>query len=1048
MKLSRLSIRRGVTFTMIYIIAIGFGIYGLGTLKLDLYPDITFPIIGVITQYTGVGPEDIENTLTRPLEESVVSVENVKQITSISSTGTSVIILEFDWGSDMNQGEIDVRRNIDFIRSYLPEEASDPMTFAFDPSMMPIMMLAVSSDRLGMAELRYIMEKQVEPNIERISGIASAYSSGGLKRQIKVLVNPKQLAAYGISIQTIQQTLGMENLQIPGGIIDDEEREYSVKTYGEYTSIDQIQNTVIGNKNGSPIYLKNVARVIDGFKDQTEIVRNNGQDALMLVIMKQSDANTVQAARNVSKELPKIAESIDPSLKFETIFNQADFIEKSLHNLTTTAYQAFFLAFLVLFFFLRHFRSSFIAAISIPVSIIITFFVMNQFGLTLNIISMAGLALAIGMLIDNSIVVLENIFRHKESGKEIRIAADDGTTEVGMAIIASTLTTIAIFVPILFVPGIAGVLFKDMVITIVFSLTMSLLIALTLIPLLSSRFLAKKKKEIRIKLFRAMSRKIGNGIAAMENFYVRVLDYFLGHKKLFLLFIIILIISTVIIYPNVGGEFMSKTDQSSIQVDVERETGASLTTTEKTFNNIERIIREEVPEATNLELSFGSSEGFAGMFGGGSNEGNIRISLPDVKERKRSSFEIENILREKLKDIPGAKITFSSGGMMFGSGGDIEIKIFGYDRKIATTLGDQVEEAISKIDGVVDVTKSYSFPKPELQIHLDRDRISALGLTVFQVSSVIETNVKGKIATRYREGGNEYDVVVRLDEAYRQTKKDLENIFITSMMGQQIPLKNVAQILVGEAAAQINREDQERTVSISCNVAGRDLQSVTRDIEKTLGNINFPADFRWEIGGTAEDLQESFMWLGIAILAAIFLVYMVMASQFESLLDPFIIIFTVPIAIMGAVWGLFLTGTTLSVTALIGFILLVGIVVNNGIVLVDYVNQLREKHGYELWVAILVGGKRRMRPILMTALTTIFAMIPISLELGSGAEMWVGMARAVIGGLTLATFLTLILIPIIYLFFEKKTLKHAIKKGRTAHIEFERPENLDLTTIE
>lgn len=1046
MKLSRIAIKRGITFTMIYIIAIGFGIYGLGTLKLDLMPDITFPVIGVLTQYPGVGPEDIENTLTRPLEESVVSVENVDQINSFSSTGSSVIILKFDWGTDMDQAEIDVRKNIDMIRDYLPEDASDPMTFAFDPSMMPIMMLAVSSDRLGMAELRDLIEKQIEPNIERISGVASVSTSGGLKRQIKVLVNPKQLAAYGISIQTIQQTLGMENLQIPGGIIDDEQKEYSVKTYGEYTSVDQIQNTVIGNKDGLPIYLKNVARVIDGFKDQTEIVRNNGQDALMLTIMKQSDANTVQTVRSVYKELPEIAKKIDPSLKFEPVFDQAKFVEKSINNLKTTAIQAFFMAFLVLFFFLRHFRGSFIAAISIPVSLIITFFVMKQFGLTLNIISMAGLALAIGMLIDNSIVVLENIFRHKESGKEISVAADDGTSEVGMAIIASTLTTVAIFIPILFVPGLAGVMFKDMVITIVSSLTMSLLIALTLIPLLSSRLLAKKKKESRIKLFRTMSNKIENGITAMENIYVRVLDYFLGHKKIFLLFIIILIISTVIIYPKVGGEFMGKTDRSSLSVIVERETGASLTTTGKTFNEIERIIKDEVPEATNIQLSFGSSEG--AMVGGGSNEGKIRISLPDVKDRKRSSFEIENVLREKLKDIPGAKITFSSGGMMTGSDeGDVQIKIFGYDRKVATLLGDQVEAAINKVEGVVDVTKSYSYPKPELQIHLDRDRISALGLTVFQVSSVIETNVKGKVATRYREGGDEYDVVVRLDEAYRQTKKDLENIFITSAMGQQIPLKNVAQILVGEAAEQIDRENQERIVSISCSVTGRDLQSVTRDIEKTLGNMNFPADFRWEISGTAEDLQESFKWLGIAMLVAIILVYMVMASQFESLLDPFIIIFTVPLALMGAVWMLFISGTTMSVTALIGMILLVGIAVNNGIVLVDYVNQLREKQGYDLWTAILVGGKRRMRPILMTALTTIFSMIPLALKLGSGAELWVGMARAVIGGLTLATVLTLILIPIIYLFFEQIALKRAMKKHKCEMKPIGRPEGFDLSKI-
>lgn len=1047
MKLAKLAINRGVTFAMVYLIAIGFGIFGLSSLKLDLFPDITFPVVGVITQYPGVGPEDIENTLTRTLEESVVSVENVENITSISTTGTSVIILEFSWGTDMDQAEIDVRKSLDLVRDYLPNEATDPMTIAFDPSMMPVMIMSVSSDKLGMAEMRELMEKHVEPNVEQIAGVASATTSGGLKRQIKVLVNPQQLAAYGISVQTIQQTLGMENLQIPGGIIDDEYKEFSVKTYGEYTSVDQIANTVVGNKNGTPIYLKQVARVVDGYKDMTEIIRNNGQDAMILVVMKQSDANTVQVARGIQKELPNIVARIEPSLEFRTIVNQAEFIENSINNLTTTAYQAFILAFFVLFFFLRHFRSSFIAAISIPVSIIVTFFVMNQAGLTLNIISMAGLALAIGMLIDNSIVVLENIFRHKEMGKEIRLAADDGTSEVGVAIIASTLTTIAIFIPILFVPGIAGVMFKDMVITIVFSLTMSLLIALTLIPLLSSRFLGKEKRQSRVKFIRNSSEKIGDWIDNVENRYVKILDYFLEHKKLFLCGIVVLLIATLFIFRYVGGEFISRTDQSSIQIIVERETGASLTSTNQTFLKLEEIIKEEVPEATNVQAGLGTSEGLTGILGSGSNEGNIRISLPDVKDRKRSSFEIQDALRERFKDIPGAKITFGSAGMEMGGTGEIEIKIFGYDRKTATTLGDEVEAEIKEIEGVVDITKSYSYPKPEMQILLDRDRISALGLTVYQVSSAIETNVKGKTATLFREGGNEYDVVVRLDEDYRQDKKDLENIYIMSMTGHPVPLKNVARIVVGEAAESITRENQERVVTISCNTSGRDLQSVSRDIQKTMENINFPEGFRWVIGGTAEDLQESFMWLGLAMMAAVVLVYMVMASQFESLLDPFIIIFTVPLALMGAVWMLFITGTTMSVTALIGMILLVGIVVNNGIVLVDYINQLREKQGHDLWVAILIGGKRRMRPILMTALTTIFSMIPLALKLGSGSEMWVPMARAVIGGLTLATILTLILIPIIYLFFEQLALKRAMRKHKIEMKPIGRPDHFDISKI-
>ncbi|MCG2716286.1 MAG: efflux RND transporter permease subunit, partial [Candidatus Marinimicrobia bacterium] len=886
-----------------------------------------------------------------------------------------------------------------------------------------------------------------EPSLERIVGVASAGTTGGLERQIRILIDPRKLAAHGFALQAIIQTLGMENLQIPGGLIDDEYTEYAVRTYGEYTNVDQIRNTVIGVQNGAPIYLKNVAQVIDGYKEQSEIVRNNNQPAIFMFIQKQSDANTVQTASAVLEELPKISEEIGQGIKFNIIWDQSKFIKRSLSNLTNTAVQAFFLASSVLLFFLRHVRSSLVASISIPVSIIITFFVMSQIGVTLNIISMAGLALAVGMLIDNSIVVLENIFRHREMNKEIRIASDDGTTEVGVAIIASTLTTLAIFVPIFFVPGIAGVMFKDMVVSIVCSLSVSLLVALTLIPLMSSRLLGKEKKRSDNKLLRYLDEGIGNFIEATEKWYVRLLDWALGHKKYVFVVIIALIVATIIVFPKVGGEFMPKTDQSFIQARVERETRASLTTTDKTFRKIEKIIEEEVPEADNVQISFGMGEGFAAMFGSGSNRGEINISLPDVKDRKRDSFEIESILRRRFEKLPGTKITMESGGMMFGSGGDIEIKIFGYDRKITTTLGDELEERMKKVDGVVDIIKSYSQPKPEYQIRIDRDRISALGLSVYQVATTIEAAVKGKLATKFREGGEEYDVVVQLDESYRQSKTDLENIFITSLTGAQIPLKNVASIISGEAASQIDREDQERMVSVSCSVTGRDLQSVLKDIEYEIRRMNFPPNYRWEIGGQAEDMQESFMWLGIAIIVAMFLLYMVMASQFESLLDPFIIIFTVPLAIIGAVWGLFLTGTTMSVTALIGMILLVGIVVNNGIVLVDYINQLREKHGHDLWVAILIGGKRRMRPILMTALTTILAMIPIALKLGSGAELWVGMARAVIGGLTLATLLTLILIPIIYLFFEQIALKRAMKKHKCEMKPIGKPEDFDLSKI-
>jgi len=1050
MILSKIAIKRGITFTMAYLIAIGFGLFGLSSLKLDLYPNITFPVIAVMSQYEGVGPEDIEEVLTRPLEQTVTAVENVKKITSNSGAGTSIIIMEFAWGSDMEKAENDVRTNIDFVRDFLPDGSTDPVTFAFNPAMQPIVYLAATSDQLGMAELRRLIEEQVSPLLERIPGVASTDIQGGLERQIRVLVDPHALAAQGFSLQQIVQILRMENLQIPGGIIDETSKEFSVKTYGQYANVEQIENTVIGQKNGVPVYLKNVAHVVDGYKEQRMVLRNNGKSALMLYVMKQTDANTVRVAEDVANELPKIAEKVGNGLVFETVIDFADFINDSISNLSTTIIQASFLAFLVLLFFLRNVRSSIIVAISIPVSIIMTFFVMSQAGITLNIISMAGLALAVGMLVDNAIVVLENIFRFKEDGVPIRKASEEGTNQVSNAIIAATLTTLAVFVPILFVPGIAGIMFNDMAITIVFSLSVSLLVALTLIPLLASRWVRDGTTTIKNKRLKKLSDSIGSFLNKTEQLYLTSLDFFMKRRKTMLIGITALFILTIMLSGKVGGDFLGSADQGFITINVERESGAGLTTTNETFLEVEKLIAEKIPEAENVYLTFGTGDVWSTIFGNaGSNKGQIMITLSDIDDRKRSQFEIEDSLRKHFDFMPGAVISYQDNSGMPGmsADGDISIKIFGYDRAIATAVGNQIADAMGQVENVVDIKKSYAKPSPEYQVHLDRDRISAMGLSVTQVAMAIESSIKGTIATVYRESGKEIDVLVQLDEEYRNSATDLENIFITSPMGSQIPLSNFANIVPGESATTIIREDQERMVSVSCKVSGSDLSTTRQAVEDKIGALSLPQEFRWEIGGTAEDQMESFGYLGLALLAAVLLVYMVMASLFESLLNPFIIIFTIPLAFIGVIWGLIITGTTLTITALIGGMLLIGIVVNNGIVLIDYINQLREKHDYELWKAVMVGGKRRLRPILLTALTTIFSMMPLALELGSGAEIWSPMARAVIGGLTASTFFTLIIIPVLYFIIERILLRRKMKKGKIEKFVIRRPEDVDLSEL-
>ena len=1034
MKMTEVAIRRGVTFAMIYLIAVGFGLFSLMRLKLDLYPKLEFPVIAIITQYTGVGPFDIETVVTRPIEEVVATVENVEKITSQTSQGLSLILLEFDWGTDMNQAEIDVRNAMEWVRDFLPDDVRDPLIFAFDPSQQPILYFAVTSPFHGQAELRKISEHEIEPRIERIPGVASAFTSGGMAREIKVLVDPIRLRAHHLSIEQVKRALQLNNLQVPSGFIDNEFQEFTIQTTGEYRSLEEIENTSIATIAGSTVRIKDVARVEDGFKEQRQRILTNNKPAVMLWVQKQSDANTVQVCKEVVKQIPKIEEELPRGVKLELFFDNSTFIRRSMSNLGNTALQATFLAFAVLLFFLRNIRSSLIVALSIPISIIVTFAVMDQAGLTLNIISMAGLALAVGLLVDNSIVVLESIFRYREKGDDSREAANKGTSEVAMAITASTLTTLAVFVPILFVPGLAGEMFNEMVVTICFSLAVSLVVALTLIPLLSTRFLHVKREQGHSGWTTRLGTRVGEWILSWQSFYGRVLRWSLGHRKTVLLSTLVLFIVSMFVLMGRGGEFLPEPDDGFIAISVDRTPGISLTQMEKTILKVNQIIDELVPEKELTFSSFGQGEGIFALFSArGASQGDVNIRLPRSAERKRSEDEIKEALRKPFSRIPDAKISFTDRGMqaMFGNAGDIVINIIGHDLAVAEALANEIEAKVKKIENVVHTETSIKEARPELLIKLDRQRIADLGLSTAQVGQIVSTSILGSVVTRFRDRGDEYDVRVQLDKPYRQNKEDLENILIMTPSGRQVPLRSIASVEYSKSPQEITREDQERFVSINIDIKGRNLRKVTNQVMRVIKQTPIPNDFRIELGGTAEDMQESFMYLGLAMLVAILLTYMVMASQFESFVDPFIILFTIPLSLIGVAWGLLITGTTLSVMALVGIVMLVGIVVNNGIVLVSYINQLRER-GLGLYEAIVEGGLVRMRPVLMTAATTILAMFPLALGIGESGESWAPMARSVMGGLTVAAILTLVIVPVIYAsletFAEKRRAKRAARK--------------------
>ncbi len=1015
MSLSSLSIKRSVTFAMIYIFVVGFGLFGLARLKIDLYPDISFPVIAIITTYTGVAPADMETLVTKPIEEAVASVENIKHIRSQSKLGASLVLAEFEWGIDLDKSEKDIRNNVDFIRESLPDEATEPLIVAFDPQKMPILFMSVSGPT-GPAELRELGKRQIKPALERIVGVASAETAGGLKRQIQVQIDPARLHAQGLSVDMIISALRRENLQVPGGKLDEGETEFSVRTLSEYASVEQIADTVIGYREDTPIYIKNVAQVRDTYEEPTRVIRSNRKPGVLLIVSKSSTANTVQVADRVMDELPKIVRRLPEGVKIGVIFNQADFIKRSITNLRSTAVQAFFLAGLVLLFFLHNIRASIIVALSIPISIVVTFAVLDLAKLTLNMMSMAGLALAVGMLVDNSIVVLENIFRHFREGGNLLDSADQGTAEVATAIIASALTTISVFFPVLFVPGIAGVMFNDMALTICFSLFCALLVALTLIPLLASRFL-RMSGEGGYNFTKKISNGIDSRLQRMIDGYSRTLNWCLNHRKKTLMIAFFSLAGSLALVPKVGMDFFPKMDQSHFELKVERAPGTSLKSTETTFRHLEDIIHDIIPELKNQSTDIGVGETF-GAFAKGSYAGDIRVNLIDMEKRDRKQMEIESALRKKLEQIPG--ITFSiTRGRLLGEEGDLIIYLYGENLDAGRLLSEKIKEAISDVPGAVDITTSLEAGRPELQIVLDRDRISALGLSAFQVANAISTFIKGTTASLFRDRDEEYDILVQLDPRYRENTEILKDLFVTNPGRDQIPLSSIARIRRGVSPSSILRRDQQRVVNISVSVHGRSLGDVTRDVEGQLKNIEIPPDFSYELGGSAQDMRTSFKWLGLSFCGAAAIVYMVMASLYESFMAPFIIFLTIPLAVVGVIIMLLLTGTPLSVVAFIGVIMLAGIVVNNSIVLVDYINRLRAR-GYSMREAVMEGGRTRLRPILMTALTTILALTPLALGLGSGGESWSPMARSVIGGLAASTLLTLLVIPVIYTYLAPK----------------------------
>ncbi|MCT4507685.1 MAG: efflux RND transporter permease subunit [Tepidibacter sp.] len=1023
MNISKISVKRPVTTLMFMFIAILIGFVSLGLLPIDLYPEMDIPVAIVSVNYSGVGPEEIETLVTKPIEKSVATVSNLKKVTSYSREGNSIIVVEFEYGTDMDFATLQMREKVDLVKGALPDDASSPMVLKIDPNAEAIVDLGVSS-KMNLAKLQALVEDDLQSRFERIEGVASVDISGGEENEVSIKVDQEKLSGYKLSLSQIKNILRAENLNLPGGNVNKGSKEILVRTVGEFESIDDIKNILISLRTNQTIKLSDIAQVELGYKDKDTLSRVNGQNSMGISITKQSSANTVKVAQNILEEVDKINNEY-PQINIIVGTDQSEFINNSIKNVTNNAIIGGILAVIILFLFLRNIRSTFIVGIAIPISIIATFALMYFGGLTINLISLGGLALGIGMLVDNSIVVLENIYRHREEGKSRIDAAIIGAKEVTMAVFASTMTTIAVFLPIVFVKGFTAIVFKQLSFAVVFSLLASLIVAITVVPMLASKILkVSEPKTKEFKLIEKILNVFTEAIEKMSRAYGKLLDYVLHHRKTTVFIAILIFVSSIALVGAVGGEFFPAEDEGSFNVKIETPFGTTLEESDKVVKEVEKIV-ENIPEKDKIFSTVGGSSGFSNT---ASNSSNVNVVLVNQKERKRSTAEIVNEVRKEVESIPGAKIKVSEASSMGGGGGSsaaIGIQIKGDDLETLRSVGSDIEGILKKIPGTAEVTSDMEDGNPEARVVINREVASFYKVTASDVANTIKSSIDGSKATTFKLDGDEIDVDVSLGDAVKDSIEDVKQIHITSQNGEIVPLGQIAHIEYGNAPTQISRINQVRTATISSQLDGRDLKSVTDDIKNELENYNMPSGYTYEFTGQQQDMVEAFSSLGLALILSVIIVYMVLASQFESLIHPFTVMLSVPFALSGGFIGLFVTGRALSVPALIGVIMLSGIVVNNAIVLVDYINQLRES-GMDRKEAIVKAGFTRFRPILMTTLTTVLGLIPLALGIGEGASTQAPMATVVIGGLTLSTVLTLAFIPVIYSIFDDLVTK--IKK--------------------
>ena len=1018
MKLPQFAIDRPVTTTMILLIIVVLAFISLSKVPVNMLPDMDMPVVAIITKYPGVGPEEIEKLITEPIEEQAAAADKIKKIKAASLEGVSIMMVEFEWGTNLDSAAQDLRNRVELSLDFLPEDVHRPLVLKIDMDTIPILYYgALSKGSRDLKNLKKLMEDTVQKRLQALPNVASVNVVGSLEKEIVVEVDRDRLSAHHLALLDILNRINAQNVDIPGGHITRGGNEFVIRTMGKYKNLEEISNTIVSSERGIPVYLKDLAAVWDGHQEIRNYATTNGEDCVVIMVNKEPAANNIKVVDAVTKEMESLRKTLPADVEIIKTYDMSTLTRSSVAQLKESAFWGALFAIGVIYLFLWSIRSTLILSLTIPFSIIAAGIPLYLFGQTINMMSLSGIALAIGMVVDDGIVVLENIFRHLQKGKTPRDAALIGASEVGTAVTASTLTSVVVFLPMALAAGVFGIIVRPLGMTVVFSLIASLLVALTLIPMLMPLLFKKAPGEKEERVLTYLKRK-----------YEKAITWTLRHRFITVGTAFAIFIGSLFLFGFVGQEFITKLDEESYTCVVKLVPGTSLDEAHRFSSDIEKLMMSQrevystgaftgVSQAAAIDMVFGA--GPAGV-----NEAELFFNLVPKGERKRSGQSIIDDMNSKLPQTDGAVVYFL-GTMDWLSGGEkaIEIKVFGKDLNELRSIGETIEDKLKKIPGVTELDNSMRLRRPEYQIRIDREKASQMGISVLDISSTVEAAFLGKKAiSKYREGGSEYDIRVKFKEPFKKTVEDLNNVVISSASGFHVRLNEVAQVVEGKAPARVDREEQQRVVKVSANVFGRDLGSVMQDAEKELRKITLPEGYSLKYGGSYEDMNEMQGAVLMALILVLLLVYMVMASLYEAFLQPFGIMLTIPLAVIGIALALILTGTTLSLSSFIGILMVVGIVTKNGIILVDYIDKLRAG-GMERYDAIVTGGSIRLRPILMTALATMFGCIPMALSHGEGSELFAPIGITVLGGLTTSTFLTLLVLPAIYSLLDDLVVK-------------------------